>query len=67
MIRTLLASSAKYAIFPMQDIMGLDNSARMNVPSTVGISNWSWRMDPNQLEGWKLDRLREYIMLYGRS
>jgi len=67
MIRTLLASSAKYAIFPMQDIMGLDNSARMNVPSTVGSSNWSWRMDPAQLENWKLDRLREYIMIYGRA
>jgi len=67
MIRTLLASSATYVIVPMQDIMGLDNSARMNTPSTVGSSNWSWRMDPNQLENWKLDRLHEYITLYGRA
>ena len=67
MLRTLLASSAKYVIFPMQDIMGLDNSARMNEPSTVGTSNWSWRMNPKDLEDWKLDRLKEYITLYGRA
>ena len=67
MIRTLLASSAKYVIFPMQDIMGLDNSARMNEPSTVGSSNWSWRMNPANLEEWKINRLKEYITLYGRA
>ncbi len=67
MLRTLLASSAKYVIFPMQDIMGLDNSARMNEPSTVGSSNWSWRMNPAKLEEWKLNRLHEYITLYGRN
>ncbi len=67
MIRTLLASSAKYVIFPMQDIMGLDNSARMNEPSTVGSSNWSWRMNPKDLEDWKINRLKEYITLYGRA
>ena len=67
MMRSLLASSANYVIFPMQDIMGLDNSARMNQPSTVGSSNWSWRMNPSNLEDWKLNRLREYIQLYGRA
>ena len=27
----------------MQDLLGLDNSARTNTPSTVG-KNWRWRM-----------------------
>ena len=29
----------------MQDILGLDSSARMNTPSTIGGGNWAWRMD----------------------
>ncbi len=66
MIRSLLASSANYVVLPVQDIMGLDDSARMNTPSTVGSSNWSWRFNPDNLQSWMLDRLREYLNLYGR-
>ena len=29
----------------MQDWLCLDNSARMNIPSTIGGGNWAWRMD----------------------
>lgn len=36
-------SKAKLAIAPLQDILALDNSARINTPSTLG-SNWQWRM-----------------------
>ena len=32
----------------MQDILGLDGSARMNYPGTTG-GNWLWRMKPDQL------------------
>ena len=67
MIRSLMASVADTVIVPMQDIMGLDNSARMNMPSTVGTSNWSWRYDPALMQGWMMDRLREMVMLYGRA
>ncbi|MCR5760900.1 MAG: 4-alpha-glucanotransferase [Sphaerochaetaceae bacterium] len=66
MIRVLIASPARYVIFPLQDIMGLDNSARMNAPSTVGSSNWSWRFDPDKLTDGILNRLKEYITIYGR-
>ena len=44
-VRGALASMADTAIIPMQDILGLDNSARMNLPGTVG-GNWLWRMKP---------------------
>ena len=67
MIRALLMSPANTVVIPMQDIMGLDNSARMNLPSTVGESNWSWRYDPSLMQGWMMDRLREMITLYGRA
>ena len=32
----------------MQDLLDLDNSARMNTPSTIGI-NWKWRMLDNAI------------------
>ena len=67
MIRGTVASVANTAIIPMQDIMGLDDSARMNLPSSVGSANWSWRYDPSQMQGWMMDRLREMIEIYGRE
>lgn len=39
-----LATNANIAIIPVQDIMCLDGSARMNVPSTPD-GNWKFRMD----------------------
>jgi len=27
----------------LQDVLGLDSSARMNIPGTLGGSNWAWR------------------------
>ncbi len=38
-------SIADTAIIPMQDLLELDGSARMNFPGTVG-GNWLWRMLP---------------------
>ena len=42
-VRTAIESIADTVIIPMQDLLGLDNSARMNTPSTIG-NNWLWRM-----------------------
>ena len=44
-IRALFASPCDTVIVPMQDILGLDDSARMNCPGTTG-GNWLWRMKP---------------------
>ena len=35
---------AKIAIITAQDILGLDDSARMNVPGTETPENWSWKL-----------------------
>ena len=43
MIRTAMNSVADTCIIPMQDYLGLDNSARINTPATLG-ENWKWRM-----------------------
>ena len=44
MIRAASASIANLAIFPLQDILGLDSGHRMNVPGQMG-GNWSWRFE----------------------
>ena len=35
---------AKIAIFSVQDILGLDDSARINTPGTQSDKNWSWKL-----------------------
>jgi 4-alpha-glucanotransferase len=45
MIRAASASVAKLAIFPLQDVLGLDSRHRMNVPGRMGGGNWGWRFD----------------------
>lgn len=42
MIQTAMTSSASLAIIPLQDILGLDHTARMNDPSQ-NAGNWRWR------------------------
>jgi 4-alpha-glucanotransferase len=41
-------SVADHAIFPMQDLLRLDTSARMNTPGTL-LGNWSWRLTADAL------------------
>src|SRR5215831_9772905 len=48
MIRTAMASVANFAVLPLQDLLGFDSAARMNLPaSTAG--NWAWRLAPGEL------------------
>ena len=66
MIALILRSAAATCIVPMQDWLGLDNSARINQPSTVG-QNWRWRLKKTQLT----KKLQKEICLlttrYGRK
>ena len=43
MIRACSNSVANFAVFPLQDVLGLDAAHRMNIPGTMGDHNWSWR------------------------
>lgn len=43
LIRTAWESKANVAITPLQDVLDLPTSARMNFPGTLG-GNWGWRM-----------------------
>jgi len=59
LIRMAFGSRAAVAILPVQDVLGLDNSARMNMPGTTGKHNWTWRLRPGQLTADLAARLRE--------
>ncbi len=48
-----LETRANLAIIPMQDILGLDGTHRMNVPGT-STGNWHWRFDWSQLKDWQI-------------
>jgi 4-alpha-glucanotransferase len=50
-LRAMLASGSRYTIIPFQDFFGWHD--RINIPATVGDSNWSWRLP------WLVDRLEE--------
>ncbi|KAE9608740.1 hypothetical protein Lal_00020610 [Lupinus albus] len=68
LIQTALASVAQTAIIPMQDVLGLGSSARMNTPATQ-FGNWGWRIASSvsfdSLEK-EADRLKEMLSMYGR-
>ena len=66
LIALVMRSCAKYVIIPMQDYLGLDDSARMNHPSTLG-GNWQWRLTPGQLNEEMLTEIYEVALRYGRS
>ena len=66
LIRKVEESVAQLAIFPMQDILGLASTARMNKPGTTK-GNWIWRMNPALLKKNHGIWLHGLTKLYGRS
>jgi 4-alpha-glucanotransferase len=66
LIRLLMMSAANTVIFPMQDILGLGQEARMNRPATLE-GNWQWRMLPDLLTPELSSRLLEMTEMYGRA
>ena len=65
MIRAVEASVAGVAVVPLQDVLGLGSSARMNLPGTVS-GNWKWRYGPGVLNNELSARLRSLTGLYDR-
>ena len=66
MIALILRSAAATCIVPMQDWLGLDNSARINQPSTVG-QNWRWRLKKPQLTKKLQKEICQLTTRYGRK
>ena len=65
-IRSLMKSAADTVIVPLQDYLALDDSARINIPSTLGGNNWCWRIDHIPGDESLLDRIYRTAWLYDR-
>jgi 4-alpha-glucanotransferase len=66
LIRAAMASVAALAIVPMQDVLGLGNEARMNLPASE-TGNWNWRMKSDAVKDETGQRLRDVAQTYGRN
>ncbi|MCI8598228.1 MAG: 4-alpha-glucanotransferase [Lachnospiraceae bacterium] len=64
-IRTCLGTIARFAIFPLQDVLRLGSDARMNIPGTAE-GNWSWRFHNGDLHSNIAQQLRLMTELFGR-
>jgi 4-alpha-glucanotransferase len=65
LIRLAFSSVADTAVIPLQDILGLDSRARMNLPGKAE-GNWLWRFQHGQLDRQAQDRYAELTALYSR-
>jgi 4-alpha-glucanotransferase len=66
LIEVAYESRGQVAIIPLQDLLGMDASARMNTPGTVE-DNWQWRYLSNQITPELGERLIRLGKKYGRG
>ena len=66
LIGAAVASASNWAIFPLQDVLGLGSEGRMNVPGRPG-GNWQWRFCREALTPPIRRRLREVCAAAGRA
>lgn len=64
-IRLAFASVADMAIVPLQDILGLGNAARMNLPGRAEC-NWEWCYKEGDITNEIAEKLFELATIYGR-
>ena len=65
-IRTALGSTARYAIFPLQDLFGFGSDCRMNTPGAAA-GNWAWRYTADRLSPELAEALKTTSEVYGRD
>jgi 4-alpha-glucanotransferase len=60
-----MASTARLAVVPAQDLLGLDSGSRMNVPGSAE-GNWSWRAEPGVFDDALAGRVRALVEEHDR-
>ncbi|MFW5734487.1 MAG: 4-alpha-glucanotransferase, partial [Oceanidesulfovibrio sp.] len=65
-IRMAMASVANTVVVPMQDVLGLDESCRMNKPSTLS-GNWEWRLLPEEATTESFAETARMARFFGRA
>jgi 4-alpha-glucanotransferase len=66
LIRLALAHPAAVSIIPVQDLVGLDSSARLNHPGRSR-GNWKWQLHPGMLTSGLARRLRDLTVAASRA
>ena len=61
-MKNVATCEAPVCIVPLQDLMGLDDEARMNTPGTTE-GNWSWQASADDLPA-AFERARELVALH---
>lgn len=64
--RMAYASVCNTVILPIQDVIGLPGSDRMNNPAS-GEGSWKWRMLPGEFTPEMIKRLKKWGKYYGRT
>ncbi len=65
-IHLAMGSVSQLSIIPMQDILNLPESARMNKPASEK-GNWLWRLEAGQFDRKTANNLLELTKLFGRD
>jgi len=65
-IRFAMMSPSNICIIPFQDILGLNEKARINKPSTIR-NNWIWKLNEKYLNKYNSIRLKTLTEIYGRK
>lgn len=66
LIRAAYASVSDGCVIQMQDLLCLDNRARMNIPSTIGGGNWAWRLKGGECTPELAKKLKKLAKVYYR-
>lgn len=66
LIRLAMMSVAEMTIIPLQDLLGLDERSRMNLPASKK-GNWQWRLLPDRINESSGRLLKELTEIYGRA
>ncbi len=66
MARMAYGSVARIVILPVQDVLGLDEIARMNLPGSAE-NNWGWRLLPAQINDDAEQQLKDWTWLFDRE
>lgn len=66
LVRLAMLSPARWAIFPIQDLLALGAEARLNTPGRPR-DNWVWRLTPRQFDCLPVERLHEWATAFGRA
>ena len=65
LVRLAMESTARLAVVPAQDLLGLGSESRMNTPGTDS-GNWTWQAPPGAFDDDLAVRLRTLAEHAGR-